>query len=92
VVGRNKEENDVIKALAIVSDFIIEVKDYVGPTCVLRCKNYDNSLFMTCAAIAARYSDAPKHEASKVSISSKDHSNELMVMPVDNGTIEMLRI
>jgi hypothetical protein len=47
---------------------------------------------MTCAAIAARYSDAPKHEASKVSISSKDHSNELMVMPVDNGTIEMLRI
>ena len=92
VVGRNKEENDVIKALATDSDFIIEVKDYVGPTCVLRCKNYDNSLLMTCASIAARYSDAPKLEASKVSITFKDHSKELTVTPADIGTIEMLRI
>jgi tRNA-specific 2-thiouridylase len=92
VVGRNKDENEVIKALATDSDFIIEVKDYVGPTCILRCKNYDNSLLTTCAAIAGRYSDAPKHEASVVSITVKGHGNEMRVMPADIGTIERLRI
>jgi len=47
---------------------------------------------MTCAAIAVHYSDAPKHEASKVSITSNVHSNELTATPADIGTIEMLRI
>src|SRR5215212_8989347 len=68
VVGRNKDENEVIKALATNGDLIMEVKDYVGPTCILRCKNYDDSLLAKCAAIAARYSDAPRDYLSKVSI------------------------
>ncbi len=62
VVGRNKDENEVIEALVADGDVIMEVKDYVGPTCILRCKNYDDSLIIKCAAIAARYSDAPKHD------------------------------
>ena len=40
VVGRNKDENEIIKALATESDTVIEAKDYVGPTCILRSKKY----------------------------------------------------
>ena len=36
VVGRNKDENEVIRALVTDSDIIFEVKDDVGPTCILR--------------------------------------------------------
>ncbi len=92
VVGRNKDENEIIKALATEGDIIIEVKDYVGPTCMLRCRNHDNSLLETCGAIAARYSDAPKQEASKVSIIFKGWRDEIIVTPADIGTIERLRI
>ncbi|MDQ3882283.1 MAG: tRNA (5-methylaminomethyl-2-thiouridylate)-methyltransferase, partial [Thermoproteota archaeon] len=92
VVGRNKDENEVIKALATDGDIIIEVKDYVGPTCILRCKNHDHSLLKTCGAIAARYSDAPKQEASLVSIIFKGCRDEMTVTPADIGTMETLRI
>src|ERR671924_1942206 len=45
VVGRNKDENEVIKALVTERDIVIEAKDYVGPTCILRGrKKYDDSL------------------------------------------------
>ncbi|MDQ3726714.1 MAG: tRNA (5-methylaminomethyl-2-thiouridylate)-methyltransferase, partial [Thermoproteota archaeon] len=91
-VGRNKDENEVIKALVARGDVIMEVKDYVGPTCIVRCKNYDDSLVMKCAAIAARYSDAPRHALCKVSITFNEDKSEVIVMPADVGTIEMMRI
>ena len=93
VVGRNKDENGLIKALATSGDLIMEVKDYVGPTCILRCKNYDDSLLAKCAAgIAARYSDAPRDYLSKVSIIVDSRKSEVTVPPADVRTIEMLRI
>ncbi len=92
VVGRNKDENEIIKALVAESDIIIEVKDYVGPTCILRCKNYDDSLLAKCAAIAARYSDAPKDKLSRVSIIVDADTREVTVPPADICTIEKLRI
>jgi tRNA-specific 2-thiouridylase len=92
VVGRNKEENEVIKALANDNDIIIEVMDYVGPTCLLRCKNYDRSLLTKCAAIAARYSDAPKLQSTKVSITISGNTIETIVPGADLETIRKLRI
>jgi tRNA U34 2-thiouridine synthase MnmA/TrmU len=92
IVGRNKDENEVIKALVTDRDIIIEVKDYVGPICILRCKNYDYSLLIKCAAIAARYSDAPRHDHCEVSITVDGDKNEVIVKPADIGTIEMMRI
>jgi tRNA U34 2-thiouridine synthase MnmA/TrmU len=92
VVGRNKDENGVMKALVTHGDITIEVKDYVGPTCILRCKNYDHSLLAKCAGIAARYSDAPRDKLSKVSISIDANKSEVTVLPADISTIEKLRI
>jgi hypothetical protein len=45
-----------------------------------------------CAAIAARYSDAPRHDLSKVSISVNGDKSEIIVTPADIATIEMMRI
>jgi tRNA-uridine 2-sulfurtransferase len=92
VVGRNKDENEVMKALVTEGDIIIEVKDYVGPICILRCKNYNDSLLAKCAAIAARYSDAPKDKLSKVSIIVDANTREVTVLPADICIIEKLRI
>jgi tRNA-specific 2-thiouridylase len=92
VVGRNKDENEFIKALVADGDAIIEVKEYVGPTCILRCKNYNESLVMRSAAIAARYSDAPRHDLCKVIITVNGDKKEVVVMPAEVGTIEMMRI
>jgi tRNA-uridine 2-sulfurtransferase len=92
VVGRNEDENEVIKALAADGDIVMEVKDHVGPTCILRCKSYNDPLLARCAAIAARYSDAPRHELSNVSITVNGDKSEVRVMPADIETIEMIRI
>ncbi|HJU33966.1 MAG TPA: hypothetical protein VJ695_02470 [Nitrososphaera sp.] len=92
VVGRNREENDLIRALAGEDDIIIEVKDFVGPTCILRCKNYDSSLLLKCAAIAARYSDAPRDIPSKVSVIDNGNKNDVTVMPASNQEIDIVRI
>ncbi len=92
IVGRNEEENEVIKALVADGDIIMEVEDHVGPTCILRCKNYNDSLVKKCAAIAARYSDAPRDKLSNVSITVHEDKSEVAVMPGDIETIEMMRI
>ena len=39
VVGRNKEENEMIKAIALPNDVLLEARDYVGPVSILRGDN-----------------------------------------------------
>ena len=39
VVGRNKDENEMIKAIALPGDILLEAKDFVGPVSILRGKN-----------------------------------------------------
>jgi tRNA-uridine 2-sulfurtransferase len=92
VVGRNKDENEVIKALATEGDTVIEVKEYVGPTCILRCKKYDHALLARCAAIALRYSDAPRDIKSKVRITINGSDSEFTTLPADISTIDTVRI
>lgn len=92
VVGRNKDENEIIKALATESDTVIEAKDYVGPTCILRSKNYNHALLERCAAIALRYSDAPKDAKSKVNITINGNESEVTATPADISTIDTMRI
>jgi tRNA U34 2-thiouridine synthase MnmA/TrmU len=92
VVGRNKDENEIIKALATESDTILEAKDYVGPTCILRSKKYEHELLETCASIALRYSDAPKNDRSKVNIITNRNKIEVTATPADPSTIDSRRI
>jgi tRNA U34 2-thiouridine synthase MnmA/TrmU len=92
VVGRNQEENDVIKALAMPNDIIIEAIDYVGPTSMVRSKNHDESILPKCSAIALRYSDAPKDTESKLRILHKGEERIVALYPADNAELETLRI
>jgi len=58
VVGRNKDENEMIKALALPDDLIFYARDHMGPTSLLRGQN-NESHRQLCASITLRYSDAP---------------------------------
>ncbi|HEX6067463.1 MAG TPA: hypothetical protein VFZ05_01570 [Nitrososphaera sp.] len=91
VVGRNKEENEVMLALAEDADVVIEAKDFVGPTCILRGKS-DDVVVATAASIALRYSDAPKDAQSKVRIRTGGSEKEVAVSPADNDWLESIRI
>jgi hypothetical protein len=93
VVGRNEDENEVLRALATETDMVLEAKDYVGPTCILRTsKSEDMELAKRCASIALRYSDAPKNIESKVIALVGSSKAEIMAMPADTADIEKIRI
>jgi len=91
VVGRNKDENEVIKALVVEDDVVIEAKDYVGRTCILRGK-YDDSLVERAASIALRYSDAPKEVKSTVRIIINNNEREINTLPADVAGTDSMRI
>jgi tRNA U34 2-thiouridine synthase MnmA/TrmU len=99
VVGRNKDENEVVKALAEDTDLILEAEDFVGPTCILRGKFNDKSTIEKAAGIVLRYSDAPKDTRSKVRITGQnqertaaDKQEIIEVMPTHISEVESLRI
>ncbi|TLY02090.1 MAG: DUF814 domain-containing protein [Thaumarchaeota archaeon] len=91
VVGRNKDENEMIKALVTEGDIMIEAKDHVGPTCILRGK-HDDAMVATCAAIALRYSDAPKDSESKVRVTIDGSEREVITSPADSSLADAIRI
>ncbi len=70
IVGRNKEENEIIKALAMPDDLMFYAKDHVGPIALLR-GDVTESHKKLCAAVTLRYSDAPK-DTTEIVIVEKD--------------------
>ncbi len=92
VVGRNKDENEIIKALAAESDIIIESKDYVGPISILRSTKRDNSLISRCASITLRYSDAPKNSESKLIAIADGIETEIIAVPAESSELDAVRI
>ena len=71
VVGRHKDENEMIKALALPGDILLEAKDYVGPVSILRGKNAKLHVGFA-SAVTLRYSDAPRTGHSIVSVKNGD--------------------
>lgn len=93
VVGRNNEENGVIKALAGSGDLVMEACDYVGPTCILRGKPHDEATLAKCAAVILRYADAPKERNSEVIIRNhENHEIVISALPARDDEIQVMRI
>ncbi|MFB5600238.1 MAG: tRNA (5-methylaminomethyl-2-thiouridylate)-methyltransferase [Nitrososphaeraceae archaeon] len=92
IVGRSKEENRVLEVLSLKKDLKIMVKDYVGPTCILRGNKPTEDEIMICARIAVRYSDAPKDNPSIVKIIANQYKKEISALPLDNESIAKIRI
>ncbi|MGQ0605928.1 MAG: tRNA (5-methylaminomethyl-2-thiouridylate)-methyltransferase [Candidatus Nitrosotenuis sp.] len=76
IVGRNKDENDVIKALALPNDLLFSAKDHMGPVSILRGENLENHK-MLCASVTLRYSDAPKETEQTVILQRGEQKSEL---------------
>ena len=92
VVGRDENENDMIGAMIMDGDIIMEVTDYVGPKCILRCKKCDSTILNMAARIVLRYSDAPRGNSSKVKVEIDSLQHEILASPADESEIEGLRI
>ena len=67
VVGRNKDENEMIKAIALPNDVLLEARDHMGPVSILRGKNADKHIAFA-SSVTLRYSDAPKNEQNYVRV------------------------
>ncbi|MGD8707296.1 MAG: tRNA (5-methylaminomethyl-2-thiouridylate)-methyltransferase [Nitrosopumilaceae archaeon] len=67
VVGRNKDENEMIKAIALPDDVLFEARDHMGPVSILRGKNVDKHIPFA-SSVTLRYSDAPKDEQNYVRV------------------------
>jgi len=77
VVGRNHNENEMIKSLAYADDILLEVRDHVGPISILRGKNCDDYLDFG-AQVTMRYSDAPKPQPSVVITEKNGKKGEVL--------------
>ena len=76
VVGRNKDENEMIKAISLPGDILLEAKDFVGPVSILRGSNAKQHLKFA-SSITLRYSDAPNDEQAIVSIKDNELVEEI---------------
>jgi len=76
IVGRNKDENEMLQALALPNDTLLETKDHVGPISLLRGDDSENNLRLA-AAITLRYSDAPKDFSGVLMVQKNGTSTEI---------------
>ncbi len=71
VVGRNKDENEMIAAIALPGDILLEAQDHVGPVSILRGKSAASHVGFA-ASVTLRYSDAPKDQTGTVLVREED--------------------
>jgi tRNA U34 2-thiouridine synthase MnmA/TrmU len=91
VVGRNHNENEMIKSLAYTNDILLEVRDHVGPISILRGKNCDDYVEFG-AQVTMRYSDAPKPKASVVITEKSDKKGEVLAKHAEEESYLKYRI
>ena len=91
VVGRNHNENEMIKSLALPDDILFEARDHVGPVSILRGKNNGDYLDFA-AQITLRYSDAPKSESSIVITELNGKKTEILAKAIEELAYVKYRI
>jgi len=93
IVGRNEEENEVIRALLIrEEDIFMEVNQYTGPSAILRWKRYDYETLKQAASIVVRYSDAPKISETYVKATIGSSETKILAHPINDKEIASLRL
>lgn len=91
VVGRNHNENEMIKSLALPGDILFEARDHVGPVSILRGKNYGDYLEFA-SQITLRYSDAPKSESCVVVTELNGKKTEILAKAIEEQSYVKYRI
>jgi tRNA U34 2-thiouridine synthase MnmA/TrmU len=91
VVGRNEEENDLIRSLSESDDYMLRVEGFGSPLTVILGSPTDNAI-TAAASLCARYSDAKRLPEINVTVSKNKQTHHLKVQPADNDTIEYYRV
>ena len=91
VVGRNKDENEMIKAIALPGDILFQARDHMGPVSILRGKNVD-AYVKFASSITLRYSDAPKGEQASVIINKNNTKEEIITQHAEEESYIKFRI
>ena len=91
VVGRNKDENEMINVLALQNDILLEDKENVGPTVLLRGDNTGKHVEFS-ASVTLRYSDAPKNKTGVVLVHKNEDATEISVKSAEETVYTKLRI
>ena len=68
--------HQMIKAIALPGDILLEAKDFVGPVSILRGSNPKKHLKFA-SSVTLRYSDAPNNEQAIVSVQDNDLVEEI---------------
>lgn len=91
IVGRNQDENNMIKALALPNDIVFYAKDHVGPNTLLRGDNVENHKQIT-AAITLRYSDAPKEMSGIIIVENGNDKSEISIVRAEESEYLQYRV
>jgi tRNA U34 2-thiouridine synthase MnmA/TrmU len=91
IVGRNKDENEMMCALALPNDILLEAKEHVGPTTLLRGNGIEKHIEFS-AKITLRYSDAPKNETGVVTVHKNEGVTEILVDCAEEISYTQFRI
>lgn len=91
IVGRNQDENNMIKALALPNDVVFYAKDHVGPNALLRGENIEGYKQIS-AAITLRYSDAPKEMPGTVISENASGKSEIAANRAEESEYMRFRI
>jgi len=91
IVGRNKDENEMMHALALSNDILLEAKEHVGPTTLLRGNGIEKHIEFS-AKITLRYSDAPKNETGVITVHKNEGVTEISVDCAEEISYTQFRI
>ena len=90
VVGRNKAENEAIRMLVLPGDILLEARDFVGPTTILRGKTAENHVKFA-ASVTLKYSDAPDAEG-RIIVSGGGADGDIVVAPATEQDYKKFRV
>lgn len=91
IVGRNKEENEIISSMYDSEDYLLRVENIGSPLTVLRGMVTDSAV-TAAASLCARYSDAKHLPEVNVSVLKKGQTHYLKVQPAKDNTLDYYRI
>lgn len=91
IVGRNQDENNMIKALALPNDIVFYAKDHVGPNTLLRGDHVEDHKQIT-AAITLRYSDAPKETPGIIIVEKANDKSEISIIRAEESEYLKYRV
>lgn len=90
VVGRNRAENETIRMLAMPGDILLEARDHVGPTTILRGTTAEDHTALA-ASVTLKYSDAPDAEGH-VTVWRGEETEDVSVAPASEDDYVRFRI